>query len=253
MSSSEAIFPISLSGEFYISCLSLIHTKVQPHTYLEIGTLFGQTLSLSRCRSVAVDPAFRISEPIPGSMPTLFLFQGTSDAFFENFDPKAVLGGPIDLAYLDGMHLFEFLLRDFMNTERHCHAGSMVVLHDCVPLDLVMTGRSMEEVLSRKDTRYPGWWTGDVWKAADILMRYRPDLDIIALDAPPTGLIVIRNLDPGSTVLESKYQAIIDAYSSQSDMPMLAEYFRNLKMYSTSMVDSFQPIEPIGDRGGWSS
>ncbi len=230
MSGSGSIFPTDLPGELYIPCLSRIHAKTKPHTYLEIGTLFGQTLALSRCRSVAVDPAFRISEPIPGAMPSLFLFQGTSDEFFENIDPKAVLGGPIDLAYLDGMHLFEFLLRDFMNTEHHCHSGSMVILHDCMPLDLEMTRRNMEEVTSRPNARYPGWWTGDVWKTADILMRHRPDLDIIALDAPPTGLIIIRNLDPESKVLKLRYQAIIDSYSNDSDTSVLTEYFEKLNV-----------------------
>ena len=242
-SGSETAGPTNLTGELYLPCLARIHFKARPHTYLEIGTLTGQTLSLSRCRSVAVDPEFRISETQLGAIPFLFLFEGTSDEFFRSLDPKAVLGGPIDLAFLDGMHLFEFLLRDFINTERHCHRGSVVILHDCMPLDLEMTGRDMGEVLSRPNARYPGWWTGDVWKTADILIRYRPDLDIVALDAPPTGLIIIRNLDPGSAVLESRYQAVVDEYSNRNDISVLTEYFRRLKVHSTSTVEQFEPIE----------
>jgi hypothetical protein len=241
--SSKTALPANLAGELYIPCLARIHFKARPRTYLEIGTLAGQTLSMSRCRSVAVDPEFRISEPLLGAIPFLFLFQGTSDEFFRNLDPKAVLGGPIDLAFLDGMHLFEFLLRDFINTERNCHRGSMVILHDCMPLDLAMTGRDMGEVLSRPNARHPGWWTGDVWKTADILIRYRPDLDIIALDAPPTGLIIIRNLDPGSATLESRYQAIVEEYSDRQNISALTEYFKRLKVGSTSIVETFEPID----------
>ena len=44
----------------------------------------------------------------------------TSDDFFASHDLAQVLGGrPVDLAYIDGMHQFEFALRDFMNLERY--------------------------------------------------------------------------------------------------------------------------------------
>ncbi len=243
MSDAHNVFPAAPTGEFYRSCLARIHAKLQPRTYLEIGTEDGGTLCLSRSRSVAVDPKFELAEPIPGEMPSLFLFQGESDRFFEAHDPKVLLEGPVDLAFLDGMHLFEFLLRDFINTERHCHRGSMIILHDCIPLDIGMTERDMITAQSRPAQHYPGWWTGDVWKTVDILMRYRPDLDIIALDAPPTGLIVIRKLDPSSTVLLSEYKGIMDAYGSGPDLPMIAQYFKRLSMYPTSIVDWFQPID----------
>jgi len=243
MSGVQNVFPAELTGEFYRSCLARIHAKAQPRTYLEIGTADGGTLSLSRSRSVAIDPKFELAEPMPGEMPSLFLFQGESDRFFETHDPKVLLEGPVDLAFLDGMHLFEFLLRDFINTERHCHRGSMVILHDCIPLDMEMTQRDMITAQSRPAQQYPGWWTGDVWKTVDILMRYRPDLEIIALDAPPTGLVVIRKLDPSSTVLLSEYKAIVDAYGSDPGFSMIAQYFKRLDMYPTSVVDWFQPID----------
>ena len=244
MSNADNIRFPPLNGDFYQSCLARIHAKVKPRTYLEIGALNGATLALSRCRSVAIDPAFQLTETMPGAMPSLFLFQGTSDEFFRTVEPTAVLGGPIDLAFLDGMHLFEFLLRDFMNTERNCHPGSMIIMHDCIPSTLAMAGRDMAEAQSRSEGRYSGWWTGDAWKAADLLLRYRPDLDITALDAPPTGLVVVRKLDPSSTVLGSQYQSIIDAAATGPDIPGFMRYLETLRMYGTSMIDWFAEIEP---------
>jgi hypothetical protein len=237
-----------LNGTFYLSCLAQIHAKITPRSYLEIGTLNGKTLALSRSPSVAIDPTFRITEPIPGAMPSLFMFQGTSDRFFEAHDPRMLLNGPVDLAFLDGMHLFEFLLRDFINTERSCHRGSMVVLHDCVPPELEMTGRNMRQVQERPNSRYPGWWTGDVWKTVDILMRHRPDLEIIALNAPPTGLVVIRNLDASSSVLKDNYGDIVNEVNSRPNVPAFYDYMRKLPLYGTSIVDWFDPIESATHR-----
>ena len=236
-----------LSGDLYTDCLARMHAVLQPRTYLEIGTLNGETLKLSRSRSVAIDPAFALTIDVPQAMPSLFLFNGTSDDFFRTCDPVAILGGKIDFAFLDGMHLFEFLLRDFINTERHCRRESTIVLHDCVPLDFVMTGRDMARVLSDPNARYPGWWTGDVWKTVDILLEHRPDLDIVALDAPPTGLVAIRNLDPASAVLAREYDDIVEARRALPEERSYRDYVRKLRIRSTAVVEHYRTGEQPGD------
>ena len=50
-----------------------------------------------------------------------------------DFFPK----GP-DIAFLDGMHRAEYLLRDFMNTERFSHERTLILLHDCLPVNARM-------------------------------------------------------------------------------------------------------------------
>ena len=40
----------------------------------------------------------------------------------------------VDLVFIDGLHLFEFALRDFFNAEAWCSRTSTIVLHDCVPI-----------------------------------------------------------------------------------------------------------------------
>src|SRR2546422_11081111 len=42
-----------------------------------------------------------------------------------------------------------------------------------------------------------------------ILRKYRPDLSVKVIGTAPTGLGVVRGLDPGSSVLREKYDAIV--------------------------------------------
>jgi hypothetical protein len=127
------------------------------------------------------------------------VFIKTSDAFFAEHDVIRELGGrPIDLAFLDGMHRFAFALRDFINIERYCTPRSTCLLHDCYPLD------AQTAAVERTTT----FWSGDVWKLILCLKTYRPDLAIHTVATAPTGLAVIRGLDPGSTILRDQLDRI---------------------------------------------
>ena len=205
------------AGEFYQSVLGRLHAALAPRRYLEIGSLEGDTLRLARGATIAIDPDFRLERDVAARLPLLLLFPLTSDAFFRRHDPAALLGGPLDLVFIDGMHHVEVALRDFINVERHANAGTLVVLHDCVPLDLAMAGRDAADSRMRATSVHPEWWTGDVWKLLGVLRRHRPDLDIQVFDAPPTGLVVIRGLDPTSQVLSDRYAAIVTAVLGEAD------------------------------------
>lgn len=206
---------VELTGELYTETLKRFHDILKPRTYLEIGTMFGATLALSNCRSIAVDPKFYLQGDVLGRKPSCQLFQMTSDAFFEGQNPKSLLNAPIDMAFLDGMHLFEFLLRDFKNTEKHCKKNSIIFIHDCIPHDQYNTTRSISDP-DREKSSHKDWWTGDVWKILPALKKYRPDLAVTVLDALPTGLVLVTNLDPSSTTLDDLYQKIVSEFLDQS-------------------------------------
>ncbi|HEY1311516.1 MAG TPA: hypothetical protein VGF02_11255, partial [Pseudolabrys sp.] len=106
---------------------------------------------------------------------------------------------------------FEFLLRDFMNTEKYSHKDTIIALHDCYPVNSEIADRELNYD-RRTDRRTRVWWTGDVWKLLPILRDFRPDLSVTALDCPPTGLIVIRGCDPQSKVLAGAYDEILAKY-----------------------------------------
>lgn len=206
-------------GTDYLGCLSLLHQALAPTRYLEIGVWQGESLARARCASIAVDPAFQLTFNVLEGKPECHFFQTASDDFFASHDPGAILRGPIDLAFLDGLHQFDALLRDFANTERFCGPGSVIVLHDCLPIDPLIANRAQDEHL-RAEAVVPGWWAGDVWKTFVILKHARPDLRILALDSPPTGLVLISNLDPANRILANRHETL-----AAEMMPLdLAEY-----------------------------
>ncbi|MGC9270608.1 class I SAM-dependent methyltransferase [Acidiphilium sp.] len=230
------------AGMEYFDCLSRLHTALAPQRYLEVGVWRGESLALAHAASIAIDPHFRLDRNVMAGKSACHLFQCESDAFFAAQDPVALLGGPIDVAFLDGMHRFEFLLRDFANAERVCHPGGAIVLHDCLPIDPRITNRDQSEDL-RRDAVVPGWWAGDVWKVPVLLKQFRPDLRMVAFDAPPTGLIVITNLDAANCTLNLAYDAMVDAMMTVD----LADYgtrrlFDLLAPHSTALFDHPQAL-----------
>ena len=175
----ESALNRNAAGEHYLRILEKAARIANPRLYLEIGVQTGRSLAVMPhyARCIGVDPDPKISLPLPSSASIL---KATSDEFFAKH-AKSLGGRLFDMAFIDGMHLAEFALRDFCNTEILCHERSLILIHDSIPRD---------EETSRRD-RSTVFWTGDVWKSIIVLRRERPDLRIITLDAAPSGLSVI--------------------------------------------------------------
>lgn len=185
---------VAFPGPDYQQVLAFLHERLAPRNYLEIGVQFGMTLRLSeRCeRAVGVDPK---PQPKHSLGANTRVFAQTSDDFFAQHRREDVLGDRgIDLAFIDGMHRFEYVLRDFCNVEAWCHPGSTVVLHDCLPLE-------PESARRERSTKF---WVGDSWKALECLLEERKDLSVHVIPCHPSGLVLIRNLDPGSASLRER-------------------------------------------------
>ncbi len=241
-STSKTISVPDLQGEPYEDLLRRMHEILKPETYLEIGCYTGGSLGMAKGRVIAVDPNFMLQGNTVGDKQALMLFQMTSDAFFRRYNPTALFGQPLDMAFLDGMHLAEFLLRDFINTERHCRRNSIILLHDCLPVDATITDRATETE-RRAQGQHPGWWTGDVWKTVVALKSMRPDLSITAWDAAPTGLVAVTNLDPSSTVLSDRYFEIIKSFENVDLVDYgIGRYFAELDVQPTSGMTNMEDI-----------
>jgi hypothetical protein len=181
----------------YRDFLKCVHELLEPPTYFEIGIRHGDSLALARSASVGIDPRLRLRTALPSGVA---LFEETSDEYFDRPDPLEPFGGrPISLAFIDGMHLIEYALRDFVNVERHAGWTSVVVFDDVLP-------RAAEEASRKRHTRV---WTGDVYKISAILARHRPDLACLHVGTEPTGLLLVLGLDPQSSLLDERYDDIV--------------------------------------------
>jgi Methyltransferase domain len=165
----EAIFP----GPRYSDHLLSLHKWLRPATYLEIGVFKGETLALAQPDTcvTGIDPQPRPEADRHYIAPTC-IHSMTSDAYFASLDSSGARPpGVIDLAFIDGLHIYEQILRDFINVERYCGSGSVIVLHDTLPIAAVTTARQ----------RRSGYWCGDVWKIRPCLQKYRPDLLMLTI------------------------------------------------------------------------
>jgi hypothetical protein len=192
-------------GVLYTNFFGLVDKMMQPKSYFEIGTERGRSVREFKCDAVCVDPNFILESDVIGKRRSLHFFQMPSDDFFAAHDLKKIFGAAPDVCFLDGMHLAEYLLRDFINTERSCTPRSIIFMHDCLPSNERMALRT-HKVGDPEEGKWQHAWTGDVWKMVPILKKYRPDLQVFVLDCAPTGLIAVTNLDPTSTVLQENYQ-----------------------------------------------
>lgn len=186
---------LKMPGDGYLHWLSWFHATLAPATYLEIGVSAGRSLSLARPPTIAVgvDPEPRIAH---GFSTETHIYTLTSDQFFKDDKLPGLLGDrPLDLVFIDGLHVFEQALTDFMNAEAHCGQHSVILFHDTIPLN------------ERTQRREPvtGFHTGDVWRTIVCLKRFRPDLDIVTIATPWSGLTMITNLDPQSRELRNRY------------------------------------------------
>ncbi|WP_460811157.1 class I SAM-dependent methyltransferase [Microlunatus endophyticus] len=111
-------------------------------------------------------------------------------------------GQPFDLTFIDGLHLFEFALRDFINAERHSSNRGVIIFDDMLP-------RSVDEAAR---VRHTNGWTGDVYSMLGVFAKYRPELSVITVDTRPTGLLMITGLDPANTVLRDHYDQILQEF-----------------------------------------
>jgi hypothetical protein len=180
----------------YLDFLQRVHETLRPATYLEIGIRHGHSLALSSATTIGIDPDFDLKSDAP---PGARLYEEESDAFFARPDALAHFGGrPAGLSFIDGMHLAEYALRDFVNVEQACAWNSVVVIDDILP-------RNVDEAARARVTRA---WTGDVYKLLEIFAQHRPDLTTLRVDVEPTGVLLVLGLDPANRTLAESYQEL---------------------------------------------
>jgi len=197
---------LRMPGESYLSWVGRLYDFLAPETVIEIGVFQGASIAQVKPPTLAIgiDPTPAIHQPLAAET---HIFPENSDAFFARKGPDALLAGrKLGVGFIDGLHHFEQVLRDFINLEKYAGPNSVILLHDTVPLD---------EPTQRRE-RETHFFTGDVWKIVPCLKHYRPDLDIFTIATAPTGLTVVSKLDPHSRVLAEHYDEAVKRFI---DMP----------------------------------
>lgn len=217
-----------LPGPDYYTVLHWVHQILHPATYIEIGVREGESLRAALPASVciAIDPLPTLQDPLP---PKLHVFPMTSDSFFETHNVVELLGAPyFSLAFIDGLHLFEQALRDFIHLERFASRESIIMLHDCMPLDRITSDR----------TRSTHFYSGDVWKLTMCLATYRRDLRMVTIRTAPTGLCLVSNLDSDSHVLREHYEDYLAEY-----LPLdFDDYQAHTQRMPHSIANTFEAV-----------
>jgi hypothetical protein len=193
-----------LSGAGYIEVIERLVDFLRPKRYVEIGVERGAVLGLlaPSTRVVGVDPEPQFeADSFPQNVS---IFLQTSDDFFAANDLSKLLGGAFDLAFIDGLHTFEQVLKDFINLEKYAASDSVILIHDCLPLDRRTSSPERETV----------FWTGDVWKIIPCLKRERPELQIFTIPTYPAGLGVVSGLRPGNIWLSEQYSTVVAKYQN---------------------------------------
>ena len=187
--------------------LAWLHRWLQPALYLEIGVDEGVSLACATGPAIGVDPRpeLHLSVPLPT---TARIVASSSDTFFADHAHRLLHPAP-ELAFIDGMHLFEFALRDLIHSEQHMAPWGLVVIDDIFPCHPAQARRR----------RRTGSWTGDVWKLLPLLREHRPDLTLLCLNAHTTGLLLIAGLDAANSQLAAVASQAVRHYRPIAEPP----------------------------------
>ena len=115
-----------------------IINKNKYESYLEIGCDKNVNFSKIEAKEkIGVDP-------ISGGT-----IRMTSDDFFKTNTKK------FDCVFIDGLHIYEQVRKDIINSVKFLNSNGIIILHDCLPTKI------WNQIVPRI---YTGW-NGDVWKA----------------------------------------------------------------------------------------
>ncbi len=169
------------------------------NNYLEIGVFNGHIFfRINSSFKVAVDPEFRFdamrkfgkSLLNPQNFKAHFI-EKTSDDFFAQDAPNLLNGKKFEIALIDGMHEYEYALRDVENTLNNMTDNGIIVMHDCNPL----TKDAASSFAEWKSRNFADTWNGDVWKVILHMQSLRNDVNAFTLDCDH-GLGVITKGKP---------------------------------------------------------
>ncbi len=190
-----------------ITIIQELMKKKRLNNYLEIGVFNGRVFfRIKSTFKIAVDPAFafdafrKIGKTVvnPYNVFNRFI-EKKGDDFFDQDAPQLFAKKSCEMALIDGMHEYDFALRDVENTLKYLSNDGVIVMHDCNPV-------TKEEACTFQEWKakdFKGQWNGDVWKTIMHLRTFRDDINVFVLDCDQ-GLGIITKGKPESQLTFSQ-------------------------------------------------
>jgi hypothetical protein len=138
----KLMLDIPFTKESRLELINLAIKKTNAKKYLEIGCDKNKIFKRIDCEyKVGVDPA-------RGGTHRMY-----SDEFFsENKET-------FDVIFIDGLHHYDQVSRDFNNSLKYLNENGIIILHDMMP-------KSEDEAVVPIPEILPHTWVGDVWRLA---------------------------------------------------------------------------------------
>ena len=160
--------------------------------YLEIGCDQNQLFS-----KVIIDNKIGV-DPVSGGN-----IRKTSDDFFKENNDK------FDIVFIDGLHTYEQVKKDILNSVNCLNVNGIILVHDCMP----------DSLGKQAVPRYKMQWNGDVWKAI-VDLRQKEDLDIYTCE-----------MDQGIGIISKKKNSSPLSLNKPIHKIKFKDYFDNYKEY----------------------
>ena len=160
--------------------------------YLEIGCDKNQLFSKVNINNkIGVDP-------VSGGN-----VRKTSDDFFKENKSS------FDIVFIDGLHTYEQVKKDILNSVNCLLDEGIILVHDCMP----------DSLGKQAVPRYKMQWNGDVWKAI-VDLRQHENLEIYTCE-----------IDQGIGVISKKKNTSILKLDKPINKLKFKDYFNNYKEY----------------------
>ena len=162
-------------------------------SYLEIGCFNDENFNKIKIdRKIGVDP-------ISGGN-----IRKTSDQYFSSCKEY------FDIIFIDGLHHYDQVKRDILNSLKVLKKGGVILVHDCLP------NKVRDQMVPRSHEK----WNGDVWKSI-VELRTKENIDTYVCFADEgLGLILKRKNKKKLNLQIKNFQKL-----------KFSDYYKNFKEY----------------------
>jgi len=182
-------FPLNF---FRWDLIDYLNQKNEYKFYLEIGCDDDQLFS-----KINIENKLGV-DPISGGN-----IRKTSDEFFK--ENKIYF----DLVFIDGLHMYEQVKKDILNSLKFLNSNGIILVHDCLP----------ESLSKQAVPRYRMTWNGDVWKAI-VELRQLENIEIFTC-----------KIDQGIAVIQNKKNTDILNLDKKAKELKFKEYYYNYEKF----------------------